>query len=97
MRRAQLTQHHMPGTPFILVGLKLDLVNDGSAPRAITYEQGEAIARELGAAAYLECSSKTRQGVDQVFEAAVAAVVGGGSSRRKRSRAAAHRSGCVLQ
>ncbi|XP_050426092.1 ras-like GTP-binding protein rhoA [Adelges cooleyi] len=39
----------------------------------LTKEQGEAVASEIGAFAFLECSAKSREGVREVFEAAVTA------------------------
>ena len=36
----------------------------------VRYEDGEHMARELGASGYLECSALSRQGLEEVFEAA---------------------------
>lgn len=38
----------------------------------LTYKDGEAMARKIGASAYMECSSKNIQNLDKVIEAAVA-------------------------
>jgi GTPase SAR1 family protein len=67
------------GTPFVLVGSKLDLRDDattiakltakGEAP--ISYEEGLAMATELGAAKYMEVSALTQQGVKAAFEDAI--------------------------
>lgn len=77
-----------PRVPVVLVGLKKDLRDDantikdleeeGEAP--ITFEQGQKLASETGAAAYVECSALKRDGVQEVFEAAVRAAV----AKRKR-------------
>ncbi|EEH47281.1 GTP-binding protein rhoC [Paracoccidioides brasiliensis Pb18] len=70
--------HFCPTTPLILVGLKSDLRNkrtcidllktQGLTP--VTPEQGQAVAKRMGAT-YVECSSKEMRGVDEVFELAV--------------------------
>ncbi|TGZ64221.1 hypothetical protein CRM22_006495 [Opisthorchis felineus] len=80
--------------PIILVGLKKDLRNDVSTKHAlqrmkqetVKYEQGRAMASEIGAEAYLECSAKHQEGVKEVFEAATRSAL-----RRKKKVA-----GCNL-
>ncbi|KAG6502224.1 hypothetical protein ZIOFF_042113 [Zingiber officinale] len=60
-------RHYAPGVPIILVGTKLDLRDDkqffidhpGAFP--ISTAQGEELLKQIGAAAYIECSSKTQQ------------------------------------
>lgn len=69
--------------PIILVGLKTDLRNDqhslsmlsAQGLRPVSYEQGAAVAKEIGAAKYVECSAKTRQGVQEVFDSALREVL----------------------
>jgi len=59
--------------PVLLVGCKLDLrphPSDPSYSRFVSPEQGQAVATEIGARAYKECSALRIQGVDDVFEAA---------------------------
>jgi Rho family protein len=72
-----------PGVPIILVGLKKDLREDPQAIEEMrkrsqnfvgSREAGE-IAHEVGARKYLECSSLTGEGVDDVFEAATRAAL----------------------
>ncbi|OAQ63962.1 gtp-binding protein rho2 protein [Purpureocillium lilacinum] len=66
------------GVPIILVGLKKDLREDAAAiqkmreksSRFLTPFDGEVAARELGVRRYMECSSLSGEGVDDVFEAA---------------------------
>lgn len=94
--------HFIPSVPVILVGTKIDLRTSvaeiglmraqGTTP--ITPEEGEAVAREIGARAYLECSSRTGQGVDEVFEEALKLCLKG---RRMSARAAERRKrNCVV-
>lgn len=36
--------------------------------KLITTEQGAKLAKKIGACAFIECSSKAKEGVNQVFE-----------------------------
>ncbi|XP_077209838.1 rac-like GTP-binding protein 2 [Tasmannia lanceolata] len=70
-----------PNVPIVLVGTKLDLRDDkgyladhvGSV--SITSAQGEELRKQIGAAAYIECSSKTQQNVKAVFDTAIKVVL----------------------
>lgn len=69
-------RHHCPATACIIVGTMVDLRDDPnvveklakSRQRAITFEQGERLARELGAVKYVECSALTQKGLKNVFD-----------------------------
>jgi len=87
-------KHHMPSTPFILVGTKSDLRTD---PDTITRlaERGlasverkvaEDLALELGAVKYLECSALTQVGLKSVFDEAVKAATTRPSARPASGR-----------
>ncbi|KAJ8499146.1 hypothetical protein OPV22_009698 [Ensete ventricosum] len=73
--------HYAPGVPIILVGTKLDLRDEkqffidhpGAVPMSTA--QGEELRKLIGAAAYIECSSKTQQNVKAVFDAAIKVVL----------------------
>lgn len=75
--------HHCPKTKMILVGTKLDLRDDRDAiarlaekgHEPINTEKGHALAREIGAVRYMECSALTQKGLKQVFDAAIKAVL----------------------
>jgi len=74
-------KHYVPSVPIVLVGTKLDLRDDkqffsdhpGAVP--ITTAQGEELKNQIGAVAYIECSSKTQQNVKAVFDAAINSVL----------------------
>uniref|UniRef100_A0A3B4TBJ9 Rac family small GTPase 2 n=1 Tax=Seriola dumerili TaxID=41447 RepID=A0A3B4TBJ9_SERDU len=76
-------RHHCPSTPIILVRTKLDLRDEKEtieklkekklAP--ITYPQGLALAKEIDAVKYLECSALTQRGLKTVFDEAIRAVL----------------------
>jgi Ras-related C3 botulinum toxin substrate 1 len=71
-----------PGTPIILVGTKLDLRDDPAAlerlrerrSAPIQYSQGAAMANDIRAARYLECSALTQVGLKTVFDQAIRTV-----------------------
>lgn len=72
-----------PAVPIILVGLKKDLREDPLAieemrkrsQKFVTAREGQEMAQACGARKYLECSSLTGEGVDDVFEAATRAAL----------------------
>jgi len=74
-------RQHCPGAPIILVGTKLDMREDSNGieklkdKKAITYPQGLAMAREIGAVKYIECSALTQRGLKNVFNEAIRAVM----------------------
>ncbi|KAJ1549327.1 DNA topoisomerase 1, partial [Cladochytrium tenue] len=75
--------HHAPNTPMILVGTKLDLREDRETIERlrdkrmspISYQHGMAMAKEIGAVKYLECSALTQKGLKNVFDDAIRAVL----------------------
>lgn len=90
---------HDPKVPFLIVGNKQDLRND---PRTIeklaaikelpvTYDQGKALADKLGAAAYVDCSAKTKFGVKEAFENVISAILDSAEQKAKEEK------GCVIQ
>uniref|UniRef100_A0A1I8GUH2 Ras-like GTP-binding protein RhoV n=1 Tax=Macrostomum lignano TaxID=282301 RepID=A0A1I8GUH2_9PLAT len=76
-------RHYAPEAPILLVGTKRDLREDpdtierlrakGKAP--VSTEKGLALAKEVQAAAYLECSSKLQSEVKSVFDEAIRLVL----------------------
>ncbi|TVU16921.1 hypothetical protein EJB05_32925 [Eragrostis curvula] len=70
-----------PSIPVVLVGTKLDLREDRSyladhpSGSIITTEQGEELRKQIGAVAYIECSSKTQRNIKAVFDTAIKVVL----------------------
>jgi len=68
---------HCPEAKIMLVGTKVDLRQDKSTMEAMkgqtlpTPEAAQALARELGCVAYVECSALTQEGLKKVFETAI--------------------------
>mmetsp|Transcript_3778 Transcript_3778/g.6212 ORF Transcript_3778/g.6212 Transcript_3778/m.6212 type:complete len:198 (-) Transcript_3778:97-690(-) len=94
--------HFNPNTPIILVGTKLDLRDNPQTIQSlkennlkpVTFEQGEKLAKEIGAAKFLECSARNQKGLPTVFEEAVKAVFAeqkqGTTTKKKKDK-------CVIQ
>ena len=70
--------------PTILVGCQLDLrtPEECSAGELISTEEGESLAREIGAESFIECSSLAGYRTNDVFENSVLAVL---KYRKKKS------------
>ncbi|XP_032656627.1 rho-related GTP-binding protein RhoF isoform X2 [Chelonoidis abingdonii] len=70
--------HFCRGVPLILIGCKTDLRKDkehlrklmSSEQEPITYNQGEAACQQMKAQAYLECSAKCRENIEDIFKEA---------------------------
>ncbi|KAH3673203.1 hypothetical protein WICMUC_003821 [Wickerhamomyces mucosus] len=67
---------HCEGVKLVLVALKCDLrniesneesFNNNNSKTLISYEEGLAIAKQIGALRYLECSAKKNRGVNEAF------------------------------
>ncbi|KAL9052056.1 MAG: hypothetical protein Q9162_005627 [Coniocarpon cinnabarinum] len=92
--------HFCPSVPVILVGCKKDLRQDmrtieelqKTSQKPVTPEQGEDVRKRIGADQYLECSARTTEGVQNVFEAATRLAVsppkkkGSGRSKGDKKR-----------
>ncbi|KAG9474192.1 rho-related GTP-binding protein RhoN [Eleutherodactylus coqui] len=88
------TQEFCPSAKVILVGCKLDMRTDMNTLRElskqrlipITHEQGSTQARQIGAVAYVECSSKVSENsVRDVFHVTTLASVNRIHKNLKRS------------
>lgn len=68
--------HHCPGVPCLIVGTQVDLRDDPSVREKLARqkmnpvrkEDGERMAKELGAVKYVECSALTQFKLKDVFD-----------------------------
>lgn len=68
--------HHCPGVPCLIVGTQVDLRDDNSVREKLAKqkmapvkkEDGERMAKELGAVKYVECSALTQYKLKDVFD-----------------------------
>ncbi|KAL6453374.1 Rac1 Ras-related C3 botulinum toxin substrate 1 [Candida maltosa Xu316] len=69
--------HHCPKDILILlIGTKIDLRDDTARNlKPITFDQGNKLAKEIGAIKYMECSAATQQGVKEIFDYAIRSVL----------------------
>ncbi|KAJ3326609.1 GTP-binding protein Rho1, partial [Gonapodya sp. JEL0774] len=96
--------HFCAGLPFLLIGLKRDLRNDPRVidelrkthQRPVAYEEGEDVARKIGATRYLECSAKSGEGVTEVFEHATRAALASRTAKTGRQSGKKKDGGCML-
>ncbi|XP_019360980.1 PREDICTED: rho-related GTP-binding protein RhoN, partial [Gavialis gangeticus] len=88
------TQEFCPNAKIVLVGCKLDMRTDLNTLRElskqrlipVTHEQGSMLARQIGAVAYVECSSKVSENsVRDVFHVTTLASVNRMHKNLKRS------------
>ncbi|EDO18271.1 hypothetical protein Kpol_1039p20 [Vanderwaltozyma polyspora DSM 70294] len=81
---------HCDDVKLVLVALKCDLRNEededidgtnNNRKDLITYEEGLAMAKKIGALRYLECSAKLNKGVNEAFTEATRVVLTSDSKR----------------
>ncbi|KAE8662219.1 Rac-like GTP-binding protein 2 [Hibiscus syriacus] len=93
-------QNYAPGVPVVLVGTKLDLRKDkhyladhpGLLP--LNTAQGEELRKQISAAYYIECSSKTQQNVKAVFDAAIKVVIKPPQKQKEKKKKPSR--GCLM-
>lgn len=63
---------HAPGVPIVLVGLKTDEREKAeSKSKVVTTQQGQKLANQIKAVAYMEACSMTGEGVNALFDKAI--------------------------
>ena len=81
-------RHHVPEAPFLLVGTKIDLRNDQEVRQKVgdplSEAAGHALAKELGARNYVECSALTQEKLKEVFDEAIRAALNKNSNQKKK-------------
>jgi len=90
-------RHFCGKCPIILAACKVDLRNDprtieklkAQGEKPVTTEAGKQIASQIKADAYMECSAKTREGIQDLF------ILAARLSFKKRNHHKKHRM-CVL-
>nr|KAG5693385.1 hypothetical protein BaRGS_015672 [Batillaria attramentaria] len=76
-------RHTLPKAPILLIGTQMDLREDEATRlklakrrlKPVLPEDGERLAKRLGAYGYVECSALTKQGLKDVFDEAMLAVL----------------------
>ncbi|XP_054854827.1 rho-related GTP-binding protein RhoU-like [Eublepharis macularius] len=88
-RWAPELRRHCPATPVLLVGTQADLRHDVQVlialarrrQRPVPAAAARALAAQLGAVGYAECSALTQHNLKEVFDAAIAAGLGRARAR----------------
>ncbi len=89
-------RHFCGQCPVILVACKKDLRTDSQTiaklkqdgERPVTTEVGKEIAAQIKADAYMECSAKTREGIEELFINAARLLLEKRYRRKQRSKCA---------
>ncbi|XP_036373162.1 rho-related GTP-binding protein RhoH [Megalops cyprinoides] len=77
-------REHLPQTPVLVVAMQTDQREMGPhRGQCLSSADGKRLAQDIRAKGYLECSSLSNRGVQQVFECAVRTAV---NQARKRTR-----------
>nr|XP_021499254.1 rho-related GTP-binding protein RhoQ isoform X2 [Meriones unguiculatus] len=76
-------KEYAPNVPFLLIGTQIDLRDDPKTlarlndmkEKPVCVEQGQKLAKEIGACCYVECSALTQKGLKTVFDEAIIAIL----------------------
>ncbi|CCD23573.1 Rho family GTPase RHO4 NDAI_0B05400 [Naumovozyma dairenensis CBS 421] len=69
-------RHFCGKTPVMLIGLKSDLYAEDKGEGLVETKHAELIAKKMGAFVHLQCSAKSRDNVEEVFNKAIEIVLG---------------------
>eukprot|EP00094_Tigriopus_californicus_P001206 TCALIF_01168-PA protein Name:"Similar to Rac1 Ras-related C3 botulinum toxin substrate 1 (Rattus norvegicus)" AED:0.24 eAED:0.24 QI:0/0.33/0/0.75/1/1/4/0/190 len=78
----ELRHHRGEDVPVLLVGTKMDLRTKDNAKSCMSTLHGHALAQEVGADKFIECSALSQENVTQVFEEVARLVI---YPRKKKS------------
>ncbi|ODV76244.1 Rho family GTPase RHO3 CYBJADRAFT_121960, partial [Cyberlindnera jadinii NRRL Y-1542] len=98
---------HCEGVKLVLVALKCDLRNDDgddddhensnpSSKNLITYDEGLAMAKKIGALRYLECSAKKNRGVNEAFTEAARCALTAKPKGANEGEESSSSTGCII-
>jgi len=77
--------HHAPNVPMLLIGTKSDLRNDPQFQNSLVSDsQGQALAKDIGAVSYIECSALTQDNLKSVFDEAIKAALAAIKKKQKK-------------
>lgn len=83
--------HFRPGVPWILVGTKVDMAQGVLLEHVvekgidvITLQEGQAMAKRLGAVCYWECSAVSNENIQELFEEAIRVVISTKKPKKRR-------------
>ena len=84
----EIQRHTKRKRPLLLVGTQIDLRSSSSssscsAQDEVSTEEGSNLAKIIGADCYIECSARSQEGLQQVFEHVVFSAL---KYRKKKSR-----------
>jgi len=92
--------HHCPGVPCLIVGTQTDLRDDPQVREKLSKqkmqpvrkEDGERMAKDLGAVKYVECSALTQFKLKDVFDEAIVAALEPPATKKPKKKG----KGCIL-
>ena len=82
----------MPNAPFIIVGTKADTRDDPAmkGKSFVSHDEGNQLAKELSARAFIECSALTQNNLKSVFDEAIRQALNKDTGKK------AKKGGCVV-
>ena len=94
-------KHHRPQTPFVIIGLKTDLRHDDEVlakiGKALQKSDGERLANELGAQAYVEGSSYTnKKGLENIIVELARTAVYDKKGKKRSKKGKKKKKNCVI-
>uniref|UniRef100_A0A1L8EH05 Putative rho n=1 Tax=Haematobia irritans TaxID=7368 RepID=A0A1L8EH05_HAEIR len=85
-------RHYCPNVPVIVIATKIDL-REHTRIQCITRDQGLALAKEVNALEYMECSTHNGMGIQEIFEFVASYTT---KQRSNRDKNASHTKCCLM-